>query len=240
MEMVTTEVKPPVKYAFTQDWFTRHVAFWEPLLKMVKPTKILEVGSFEGRSTVWLIERCIQYGPLNLVCIDSWTGGEEHVGIDFNEIEDRFNNNITLAVTNPNLPNPVDVKKMKGWSHEVLASLLLDPNQEKFDLIYIDGSHQAADVLLDAVMSFKLLRVGGVMIFDDWLITNWEEGQEDYDLLHHPQIAIKAFMTVYGDKIKKLNFKTTDKNGNLYDVEDMMLEKHGERLYQMYATKIAE
>ena len=37
-----------------------------------------------------------------------------------------------------------------------------------FDLIYIDASHYAPDVLSDAVLAFKLLKPGGILIFDDY------------------------------------------------------------------------
>jgi predicted O-methyltransferase YrrM len=40
---------------------------------------------------------------------------------------------------------------------------------ERFDLIYIDGSHAAADVMTDAVLSYLLLNVGGVILFDDYV-----------------------------------------------------------------------
>jgi hypothetical protein len=32
-----------------------------------------------------------------------------------------------------------------------------------------DGSHRARDVLEDAVLSWPLLKVGGIMLFDDYL-----------------------------------------------------------------------
>ena len=35
-------------------------------------------------------------------------------------------------------------------------------------MIYVDGSHQAPDVLSDAVVGFKLLKNNGIMIFDDY------------------------------------------------------------------------
>lgn len=37
-----------------------------------------------------------------------------------------------------------------------------------FDLIYIDGSHMRLDVLTDAVMAWQLLRVHGILVFDDY------------------------------------------------------------------------
>ena len=33
-------------------------------------------------------------------------------------------------------------------------------------IVYIDGSHRPEDVLTDAVMAWKLLKEGGIMILD--------------------------------------------------------------------------
>ena len=37
-----------------------------------------------------------------------------------------------------------------------------------YSIIYVDGSHWSKDVLQDTVLAWGLLRVGGVMIFDDY------------------------------------------------------------------------
>jgi predicted O-methyltransferase YrrM len=37
-----------------------------------------------------------------------------------------------------------------------------------FDIIYIDGNHEPEYVLEDAVLSFRKLKVGGILIFDDY------------------------------------------------------------------------
>ena len=71
-----------------------------------------------------------------------------------------------------------------------------------FDLIYIDGSHTAADVLIDAVLAFQLLRVGGVMIFDDYL---WSmEPALSVDPLNMPKPAIDAFAAIFLRKTRVL------------------------------------
>lgn len=46
---------------------------------------------------------------------------------------------------------------------------LIQLSQEKlrFDLIYVDASHVAIDVLQDAVVCWRLLEVEGILIFDD-------------------------------------------------------------------------
>jgi predicted O-methyltransferase YrrM len=56
------------------------------------------------------------------------------------------------------------------------ATVIIEPSQfamrnlplESFDIVYIDGSHATADVLEDAVLSYRLLKPGGVLIFDDY------------------------------------------------------------------------
>lgn len=37
-----------------------------------------------------------------------------------------------------------------------------------FDIIYIDGNHEPEYVMEDAVLSFRKLKEGGIMIFDDY------------------------------------------------------------------------
>ena len=86
----------------------------------------------------------------------------------------------------------------KARSVVALSRLIADDTGE-FDLIYIDGSHQASDVLVDAIMSFELLKLGGVMIFDDYI---WNEANlKAIDLLRSPKIAIDAFTTIFARKL---------------------------------------
>jgi predicted O-methyltransferase YrrM len=65
--------------------------------------------------------------------------------------------------------NKVDFHIMKGSSIEQLSKLILTGLSEYFEFIYIDGSHQAPDVISDAILSFHLLKSGGVIAFDDYL-----------------------------------------------------------------------
>ena len=65
---------------------------------------------------------------------------------------------------------------------------------------HVDGSHQAADVLLDAVLSFQLLRLGGLLIFDDYLWSMEPVGTQDP--LNMPKPAIDAFFNIYQRKMR--------------------------------------
>ena len=57
---MTDTAKAPtvVPYEFSRDWFTGNIPTWRQVVDKNKPRKILEIGSFEGRSTVWMVEYC--------------------------------------------------------------------------------------------------------------------------------------------------------------------------------------
>lgn len=61
----------------------------------------------------------------------------------------------------------IELKKFKGTS----VAFFGQNNEKFFDLIYIDGNHYFDYVLVDAIKSFELLKLGGLMIFDDYLFS---------------------------------------------------------------------
>jgi hypothetical protein len=87
------------EYKFTADWFGWAPPVWEQLVPHLPDNKkFLEIGSYEGRSSVWTIEHMMEEGS-KLFCVDTWEGGEEHkaADIDMESVEDRFHHNITVA-----------------------------------------------------------------------------------------------------------------------------------------------
>ena len=189
-------------YIFTNKWFQLHKDVWDGLIPKVAPKSILEIGSFEGQSACYLIENVAVNHPIELVCIDSFEGGVEHQddGVqpyDMGEVEKRFHHNIQLAIEN--CPNPVTFELRKGHSYQQLCKMITEGREQSFDLIYVDGSHLACDVLSDAVLAFYLLKVGGVIIFDDYLW--YEKLKTGKDILRAPKPAIDAFTNLYAKKI---------------------------------------
>lgn len=57
------------------------------------------------------------------------------------------------------------VKVHYAPSYQILPKLL--ESDLRFDLIYIDGSHLFEDTFVDACFASRLLKVGGIMLFDD-------------------------------------------------------------------------
>lgn len=175
------------------------------MIPQVNPTRILEIGSYEGASACYLIDLLSKEKRVEIHCIDSWEGGLENkaggfVESDMSAVERRFLHN--TGVSRARAAHAVDLVCHKGYSDRELAKLLAEGKQGYFDFIYVDGSHQAPDVLCDAVLSFRLLRAQGVIAFDDYL---WSEPLPyGVDPIRCPKPAIDAFTNLYCRKLRLL------------------------------------
>ncbi|ASW90908.1 hypothetical protein CKJ54_14280 [Mycobacterium marseillense] len=146
---------------FQERWFDMNIVPWSvtfpKVFSRVDPVRILEIGSWEGRSTLFFLTYFTQG---QLTAVDTWAGSDEwhyHATSDLRDLETRFDHNVSSGGAR--------VTKRKGSSLSVLPQLI-DEKQE-FDLIYVDGSHFADDAMTDALNSWRLLKQGGMMIFDD-------------------------------------------------------------------------
>lgn len=188
---------------FTHVWDGRNLgidlpATWNAIRVMSQnPRKILEVGSFEGFSACKMIELFAPYNDLDLTCIDTWEGAilfDQRVDADH---ESRFHHNLEIA--RRSAPNPVELRVMKADSYLALSSLITQGETETFDWIYLDGSHDSKDVLFEAVAAFKLLKSGGILVFDDY---GWKDAMlKGGNVNNTPKPAIDAFVNIYFDQL---------------------------------------
>ena len=183
------------EYQFTKDWFQWAPEVWQQLIPLLPARKaFLEIGSFEGRSMVWIAENMVSDVPKDddIYCIDTWEGGEEHGGEDMAAVEARFDHNASIIEKK----KLAFVHKLKGTSTQHLAHWLVETPKDHpcFDFIYIDGSHIAKDVLTDACMAWPLLKPKGLMVFDDYM---WGSPR---DILHRPKPAIDAFTNLFAEE----------------------------------------
>ena len=189
-------------YRFSNDWFGVTAPIWETLMAELRPSRILEIGGFEGRGTCFFIAQAALNPQSEVHCVDTWDGGIEHDGENMGAVEARFRHNTALALEAT--PKIVKFVVHKGNSDTEMARLLAAGMRNHFDLVYVDGSHQAPDVICDAVLAFRLLRVGGILVFDDYL---WAERLPGgVDLLRCPRIAIDSFASLYARKLVQLGF----------------------------------
>jgi lipopolysaccharide biosynthesis glycosyltransferase/predicted O-methyltransferase YrrM len=186
-------------YIFTtsQDWFTHNIHIWEPYiddllsrLPVGRAPRALEVGSWEGRSAVYILTKLCNTPDSLLVCIDHFdllrtaAGRERHAKVV---------HNLTLTGSPFRI---VDESSIPGLmtllNEEALA------NQDGgFDFVYIDGSHEADDTFLDAELAWRLTRSGGLIILDDY--------REPASSMHHPARGIDAFISLHEGEFELLH-----------------------------------
>lgn len=165
---------------FTVDWFSHHAALWQEHLGSLdgRPVRCLEIGSHEGRSAVWIVQNLLSHPEARLTCIDPWPNAEA---------ERRFDANVSET------GRATQVRKLKTESWRALP--LLTPG---FEFAYVDGHHEGRHVLEDAIHAFRLVRVQGLVVFDDYL-------NRPPAAVQPPQPAIDAFLLLWSDCLDVLH-----------------------------------
>lgn len=170
-------------YRFTADWHLKQIPTWKTILASLKGQanlRYLEIGVYEGRSLLWMAEHVLSHPDTELVAVDIFAG----------DYEETFDHNVSVS------PAKDRIKKYEGPSSEVLG----DTSLGAFDIIYVDGSHTAADVLADAVLAWRLLKPNGLLIFDDYGWTGRKGTPLPPELL--PRMAIDLFLAAYRYEIE--------------------------------------
>ena len=149
------------EFKFTNTWFVRNIDISMKILQNLfkdKPVKILEIGSHEGRSAIWMLN--------NLCCLE----GSSLTSIDSYKVDDTTSpvETYTYKLFQHNMSLCKERKKFDqhiGYSKDILPKLV---EQNKiYDIIYVDGSHLMDDVFTDMTYSNQMLRKGGIMLLDD-------------------------------------------------------------------------
>jgi hypothetical protein len=188
------------KYKFTEDWFDPSIPTWEKIFNHYhtsdkdKFKSILEIGCYEGRATIFLCDSILNPGT-NYDIVDSFGGSLVENGMEGtakrlkengNFIYDNFKHNISFH------PD-INFSIYQGYSQHVLPKLV--EQDRKYDFIYVDASHRSDDTFIDAYFAYKMLNVGGVMIFDDF---GWKD-PHDTHIVASPEFGIRSFLTCYHD-----------------------------------------
>lgn len=192
LSVIKLHATGPDEYNFTTDNFIEHIPSWTRLLffSPQRPCRILEIGSHQGMSAIWLIENKLKGGD-ELHIVDSWENEAELDGTSKHEA--LFDRNIKLALKkNPD----ITVHKHKARSKSLLPQMLAQGMCNTFDFIYIDGCHDAANVLEDLILSNLLCKVGGIILCDDYL---WNYALSPCKT---PKLAVDAFTNCFREKIE--------------------------------------
>lgn len=181
-------------FNYTQSWFTSRDFEKHIKLDINNEIHILEIGSYEGKSSVWFIENMLKNPKSTITCVDPWLEYTQN-SVSENtytqtknrdEIFNRFKSNISKT----GKENNVNINR--GYSFDVLKRLYID--DKKFDLIFIDGNHTSKFVLEDSVLSYSLLKKDGYIIWDDYL---WKNPHTTSTELTTPKLGVDSFINCY-------------------------------------------
>jgi predicted O-methyltransferase YrrM len=147
--------------------------------------KFLQIGAFTGDASLWLVNNILTHPSSILTDVDTWQGSDEiaHHEMDFSDVEKVYDSKVG------NCPNVIKVKMMSQ------NYLITADEKEVFDFIYIDGDHTADAVFKDASLSWKALKPGGIMAFDDY------EWGDELPMHLRPKPSIDLFVTLMKDHI---------------------------------------
>ena len=168
------------------NWFATSAQYnFEALLEPLagrSDLNFLQLGVFTGDASLWLLENILTSPSSNLTDVDTWEGSDEpdHEPMDFDDVWKTYLKKIT---------SHLNVYFLRQTTVEFLTDTLADPPYKLYDFIYIDADHTTVGVLLDAELSWPLLKSGGIMAFDDY---TW--GHESGDPRLAPQVGIDLFL----------------------------------------------
>jgi len=176
---------------FTYEFFSQNSYDWNRILTSFKNRefKYMEIGSFEGNSALFILNN---FSHAKLTCVDPWI----HLYEDFDLFSKDFkNSDKTIPEKNFDknlLPFFERYKKYKMRSNNFFIT-----NKDSFDIIYVDGSHLAKDVLNDCLSSWKILNNNGIMIMDDYFFQYPDQND-------NPGPAINKFLKTISKKFEIL------------------------------------
>ena len=192
-------------YKYTENWFSFSDLEQFLPLNTQEELHILEIGSFEGKSTIWFLENILQNPNSTITCIDPWTSYSQ----DSKSFKSYFKtdaewdftshyNTFLYNTEQSGVFNKVIINQ--GFSHDILPKLITQNKQ--YNIIFIDGNHTAPFVLTDAVLSWYLLKPNGIMIFDDYLWDYNPSGSSNTTTTVRPKLAIDSFISNFNDYCK--------------------------------------
>ena len=178
---------------YTQYWFDGNIEQWTQELTPFKgkpDLHFLEIGTYEGRATRWLLDNILTNETSTVDVVDTFEGGEDQGAfqgaIADGKLLNRFKTNVAL------FQSRVIIHQSKSQT----ALKKLQKRKEYFDFIYIDASHVAEDTYNDAKLAWPLLKKGGLLFFDDYTWSwNYVKEHNRNPEIDNPKVGIDKFLT---------------------------------------------
>jgi predicted O-methyltransferase YrrM len=183
-------------YKYTKTWFfgSDINRFLFNFIDKSKQYNILEIGCFEGLSSVFFADNLLDDINSTLTCVDPFLtiDDNDHKQFLTNNEEKNFDYNIKVC------KNADKIEVLK-----ITSDKFFETNNKTYNFIYIDGSHECDFITRDMENSFNALEHNGIMWMDDYeggdgikiknTMNNFLKKYEgQYDIIHKSyQLAIR-------------------------------------------------
>ena len=155
-------------------WFN-YSETYDVIVDRIEPNgKIIEIGSFLGRSTHYLATSLFNANKIDVqvYCIDTFEGSSEHANIKLpNDFYHMFRDNLRFYIGRDM------VMPIQGRSDN--PDILNKFEDEEIDFIMVDGAHEYEAVKSDIVNWWPKLKPNGVMFGDDFSLKSVEVAVKD-------------------------------------------------------------
>jgi hypothetical protein len=170
-----------------EDWFDFQDLYSEIVNKFESGSHFVEVGSWKGRSSVYMAVELINHNKnIGFDCIDLWEYFDEQTDIDYSKF-----NNLYFEFLNNIKPVKKYITPIKMDS--ITASKLYD--NYSIDFIFIDAAHDYKNVLNDLKHWFPKLKTSGVIAGHDYF--NAEGVKMAVDEFFNNKVKTKGSCWVY-------------------------------------------
>ena len=179
------------QYTFTVNTFTPRIPSWTRHLGEFKGKPgihYLEIGTFEGRSALWMVENIFTHPTSKLTIIDAFLENNYK----------KFLSNVTLS------GEASRFTILSGYSTHKIREVPFN----SIDVAYIDGSGKGVVMLGDIVNTWNVVKVGGVIIISRYALT--PALRRNAGILPGepgPHEAIDAFLKLYSPYLTVMEFQ---------------------------------
>lgn len=148
-------------YKYTQTWFLsseirKHILNY---LNNKTQNTMLEIGCYEGLSSVFFADNLLDHSGSSLICVDPFMKIENNDHKQF--LQNNEEQNFDFNISNCNNSDKITIRK-------VISDKFFETNDKCFNFIYIDGCHEPDFIIRDMNNSFKCLIKDGIMWMDDY------------------------------------------------------------------------
>lgn len=144
-----------------EDWFNFSEVYRHLVRKCDPAGKIVEVGSWKGRSTAFLLVEAWNKSPkIEIYAVDTWLGSQEHIDVDSvknGTLYDEFMANV----------KPVSRQLVPLRMTSIQGSNFF-PDQS-LDSVFIDAAHDYESVRADIAAWLPKVKKGGIIAGHDYM-----------------------------------------------------------------------